>query len=943
MLTQAHITRLQSKYGIEGACCTQLSTVTAQEIADLTGINDVEGGGIKITYNPASPLSEQVVRFRLDNPLKDRTTGRSIRYLSPPAQCNALFVPEVMNLAGPTVILTEGEFKALAAYQRGLPCAAVSGIWNWRSGSDIEGLKKPDRESLIPDLERDWSGQNVVLIYDSDITQDHPAYLAFPRLAEQIYARGAETVRILSLPSIDVGEDNANGKVGLDDYLSALEKKGLDGAASVRSLMQAAPIFVPFEDGSGAFIDKRMMGAMSLEEILNVGAIKLKRAESEAVEFINDRVKGESKRRALRNDVRSRLRQILKLQCPRKTNPAPIAQSGPYAEFNEKLQGHPYIIDEGGNLLRIVGRPPRQEYAKIGNFVLAINKEIRIDNGQTETDSRFVEIRGMLAGGIPLQPIVLPVNEFSSIQALLTRYGTRLIIEPVTNAESYVRHVAQLLGKNAPRVVKHDNTGWKNVDGRWVFLNAGPAIGQDGTDIEMAEGSQRFAAYRFPVGSEDPVVAVRASLNLLNIGPLKITLPLIAVGYLAASLELFRQAGIPVGVSLFLVGDSGSYKTTLTTLFMNHFGTFTKENLPGSFLSTANSLERYAFMLKDVVMVIDDLYPTENPKDRDVMKATLIRMVREFSNRVGRGRLDATSNLKPTYPPRGIAVFTMELSVPGQSTNARGLEILCKKDAIDLEKLTEAQKDRHLLGYAMRGFIEDLAANFADVVEVYRKDFPAAREIFSGDMVHGQLPEHCAALYLAFRQFLAYAVKVQAITESESAKLLDESCEVLHKLGVHQSGEVQAESAIDTMDVILAELFAARKVYLRGKDGGAPPRAGELGWERQDENEAIIPIGAEHIGWADENYCYFLPQTLFRVLTEFKVRLRQSFPVDPKALWTRLKDAGRLEIYHSDNRTYFTKKVQCDGEVRRVLKIQRPNRVIDDEESAMPQLPQEKL
>lgn len=945
MLSEAHTSRIQAKYGVDGIRCPQISTVTAQEIADMTGRSDIEGGGLKITYNLAAPVSEQIVRFRLDNPLKDRVTGRSIRYLSPPAQRNALFVPEGMDLSGPQVILTEGEFKAIAAYQRGLPCAAMSGIWNWRGGSDIEGIKKSDRESLIPELQRDWIGQNVVLIYDSDITQDHPAYPAFPRLAEQIYARGAETVRILSLPQIDVGEDNSNGKVGLDDYLLALEKKGLDGVASVHSLMQAAPIFVPFEDGADAFIDKRMIGDLSLEDTLNIGAIKLKRAESEAVEFINDRVKGESKRRALRNDVRSRLRQILKLQCPRKTHQVPIAQSGAYAEFNEKLQGHPYVLDEDGNLLRIVGRPPRQEYVKIANFALAIGKEIFVDNGRAEDAARFVEIKGLLAGGVDLPSVVVPVTEFSSVQTLLKNYGTRLILEPVPNAEGLVGHVAQLLGKNAPRVVKHDNTGWKKVDDRWIFLNAGPALGQKGSDIQMTEGSQRFAAYRFPEGETDRVAAVRASLNLLNIGPLTITLPLLAVCFLAVSLELFRQAGISVGFCLFLVGDSGSFKTTLATLMLNHFGVFTKENLPGSFVATANSLERLAFSLKDVVMVIDDLYPTENIKEHEAMKGTLIRLVREFSNRVGRSRCNPDGSLRATYPPRGIGVFTMELSVPGQSTNARGLEILCRKEAIDVEKLTAAQKDRHLLGFSTRDFIEYLAENFDKVVEAYRRDFPAARELFNADMAHGQLPEHCAALYMAFRQFLEYAVKVKAITEAESTALLAESVVIFRSLGIHQSGEIQAESAIETMDAILAELFAAKRIYLRGKDGGAPPRAGEAGWAIQDDNEPVLQAGAEQIGWADEEHYYFLPQTLFRVLTDFKARLRQRFPVDLKALQTRLKDAGRLEAYNSGKRMYFTKKVCCDGQTQRVLKILRPiASTLDDETQnapAMPQLPQE--
>ena len=205
MLKEADITKLKAKYGIDGTKCTQLSSMTAEEITDLTGRKDIEGGGIGITYCPEAQLAEQIIRIRLENPLTDSKTGRQIRYLSLPGQPNALFVPVGMDFSQRQVLLTEGEFKALAAWQRGLPCVAVSGVWNWRTGSGLDGIELSDKEALIPELRREWTGHDFCLIYDSDIDQTHTAWAAFPRLAEQLYAHGADTVKVMSLPKIIVG------------------------------------------------------------------------------------------------------------------------------------------------------------------------------------------------------------------------------------------------------------------------------------------------------------------------------------------------------------------------------------------------------------------------------------------------------------------------------------------------------------------------------------------------------------------------------------------------------------------------------------------------------------------------------------------------------------------------------------------------------------------
>ena len=199
MLTEAHKTKLASVYGIDPEKTTQLISLNPSDIETRFGFQ-VEGGGIGILYNPTALLAEQTLRVRLDNPVKNPQTGKTAKYLSPSGQQNRLFVPEGVTLQESRLIITEGEFKALAAAQHGIPCVALSGIWNWKIGSQVECFKLSDRDSLLPELKRNWRGQSFILIYDSDITPKHPAWTAFPRFAEQLYALGADSVKIVTLP-----------------------------------------------------------------------------------------------------------------------------------------------------------------------------------------------------------------------------------------------------------------------------------------------------------------------------------------------------------------------------------------------------------------------------------------------------------------------------------------------------------------------------------------------------------------------------------------------------------------------------------------------------------------------------------------------------------------------------------------------------------------------
>jgi hypothetical protein len=151
---------------------------------------------------------DEFVRCKLFPPVDDGH-GHTIRYYQRAGTPPRLYIPARARAAlgdpGVTLLVTEGEKKALRADQDGLACVAVGGLWSWRVGG------RP-----IPDLDRlDWYEREVVIVPDSDVWTRLDLLKPVFALGKELEGRGAR-VGVLKLPSAPGG-----AKVGLDDYLCA--------------------------------------------------------------------------------------------------------------------------------------------------------------------------------------------------------------------------------------------------------------------------------------------------------------------------------------------------------------------------------------------------------------------------------------------------------------------------------------------------------------------------------------------------------------------------------------------------------------------------------------------------------------------------------------------------------------------------------------------------
>lgn len=512
------------------------------------------------------------------------------------------------------------------------------------------------------------------------------------------------------------------------------------------------------------------------------------------------------------------------------------------------------------------------KHSKLCNFNAWIVADVAVDDGEGIT--RKIVIGGKLASGAPLPEVTIRADDFESMQWVVGSWGARASIAPGKGAKDTLRHAIQTLSADSMQQRNsRAHTGWAIINGKRSFVHNDGAIGNDGVSVELPH---QLHGYRFPTDNAvDTVEAMRESIKTMDIANAKISAPLWASMYLAPLSEFIA----PV-FTISVEGGSGSLKSSYSAVMLNHYGAKFEENktMPADWLGTANSLEKLCHHAKDVPLVIDDLRPTSSPAEHKELMAKVNHIVRAVGNRQGRSRLDSNSDFKRNYAPRGVVIITAERKAMGKSTNSRILTLDVEPGDIDGGKLSVAQRQRHIYGYAMSGYIQWVADNW-DALAV---DLPSAvvdvRAKHSVDGQHKRLPNATAVLYVAFETAMTYATEIGAITEDEAAQRLDALQKALAGIAETQNESTEEEDPALKYITIIATLIAQEKAYLQPK--GDKTNGKNLG-----------SSFAERLGWYDSHNVYLLPGA-YNAVCKYASAEGWIFPSDEPTLRKELSRAG---------------------------------------------------
>ena len=565
---------------------------------------------------------------------------------------------------------------------------------------------------------------------------------------------------------------------------------------------------------------------------------------------------------------------------------------------------------------RLVYVRAEDEQIPLANFAAYIELEQTIDDGLMTT--RVFRLSGTQACGTPL-----PVTEITIAQTQrlwwLEQWGADAIVQPGLGQQHLITAIQSVSAPVKKKSI-YAHTGWRKLDGRWLFLHAGGAIGPDGDvdDYEVRLGGELDHYVLPPV--RDAVAAVRASLEMMDLG--RHGIEMLSAVYRAPLAEFCN-----ILCSVYLHGTTGLFKSQIEGVAQAHFGKWWSGScFPANWTSTGGALEKTCFILKDVLCVIDDFMPSPNPIDRAKYLRAAEQLLRGAGNQGGRSRLTADITLRPTYWPRGMVMASGEDVPLGHSLRARAVISQVKPGEIDAAKLTNLQRHASsgLLAEAMAAYIGWLAGQADTLADTLATELAELRAQLTG--VHARTPDNLASLLLGLHRFLTFAVSVGALTNEEAEQHRTQAMTDLSALAEVQDEQQASEDPIIRFPDLISQALMAGMVHIGPRSGEAPIENPEsYGWQlcrkSGEDSMAWSPRG-DRIGWMDEDDLWLLPAVAFKVVDNLERSQGRALGKSLHTLAGALADAGIIERASISR---VAKSLRVAGENKTVWKVKKPD------------------
>jgi hypothetical protein len=565
-------------------------------------------------------------------------------------------------------------------------------------------------------------------------------------------------------------------------------------------------------------------------------------------------------------------------------------------------------VETGGQLFRVKTLPNGQEILMpLTNFSARIIADVERDDGAERTRSFEVEVRR----GERAAAISVPFAQFATMRWPIEALGCDAVVHAGAGAADHVRCAVQLLSHNVRRRTVFAHTGWRRIDNQWVYLHGGGAIGADGAveGVEV-ELPPEIAPLKLELPN-DPPAALRASLRLLDLGPDRITVPLLGA--------VVRAVLGGADFTLFLFGRTGVFKTELAALAQAHFGAgFDARHLPANFTSTANSNEGLAFLAKDAILAVDEFAPPASGSERDVMHRDASRLLRSQGNAAGRARMRSDGTLRPAKPSRALLLATGEDLPRGQSARARMFVVEVTAGAIDAVKLTKCQHDAADGQYAraLACFVRWLAPRLDDVRAEFEKLRREARAAVTH--AHARTSDIRAQLVAAYSIFVAFLADCGF--ESEASALPVRVGAALREAAEAQMGFETAIEPTSAFSQLLGSAIAAGAAHVADSGGYAPEGfESACGWRRSAlGHDSWLPQGIR-VGWLTPEGLYLDRNAAYRAAREMATD-GTGVEVSCQTLGSRLKECGLLLTTDTKRETNSIRR-KLDGAERAVWHV----------------------
>ena len=532
---------------------------------------------------------------------------------------------------------------------------------------------------------------------------------------------------------------------------------------------------------------------------------------------------------------------------------------------------------------------------QLSTFAAIPRKAIARDDGQTV--STGFEVEGWDRHGKGLGTAWVSSREFGAMTWPVENWGFAANIMPGNTNKDKLRFVIAEVGSlSAVKSTLYTHTGWRRIGGELMYLHGGGAIGGENVSVAL-EG--KLGAYTMTPADVEVSEAAKASLGFMDVMRQEVATVLLGVTYLAPLHSFMQSKGIAPRFVVYLSGKTQSRKTTAALLALSHFGNFNgQDKIPASFADTSNSVQRSAFLLKDMPLLVDDYHPTSSPQARRKMEEAAQSLARSFGNGGSRGRLNADMTQRAGLPPRSVAIFTGE-DVPDikESGLARYFIVSMGAQSVpptdELTRLQEMAAEGYLQR-AMQGYIEWLKARADELPEKLYKAFTEWRSMVSKMLGAGgsRAAEAVTQLTIGIRMMYHYMSEIGVVSKEEANRKTGAALDILVDVARRQAGELESQKPVNLFRQILAELLASGRFQCL-----------EMG----------DPKGSINVlGYVDDTYYYLYPEITYQAVSKFCSDQGTSFPVGFMQLKKQMVEMGIItEDMTSKAKKLKGKTIRC--------------------------------
>ena len=540
------------------------------------------------------------------------------------------------------------------------------------------------------------------------------------------------------------------------------------------------------------------------------------------------------------------------------------ASGGDGEDRFERYMGLYEYCVEGGRLCRIQGHGKSAWAKPLCDFVPELVETITRDDGMVQDTEWIIAARDRLGRRLPDAQV--KNDEFLGMKWPAKVWKSFGNIYPGGLTAGYVKDAILRGGQGrAKDRTVYGYTGWRRDGERVMFLYNGGAIGADGVSVELIAASPHYNL-RLPEvkdRSENDIerMGAQAIAALAQHFPARIIMPLLAQAFLAPLYSAMEALGRTPGYVVFLVGRTGSFKSTLQGYVQSMFGDFHAKQMPANFRSTSNWTADAPYYCKDMLFTCDDFYQTKTKRESDELARVANSLISAASDRAARNRQSTDKGVIKGRPVRSTVTMTGEVLPEineGRTLRLMVVHVDPGEIAATPEELEPYAKLQRGGAYraGMRGYIKWLMGRYDTLVgemDERLADGMRRAAALNIDARYARLRENAGFLLAGVQAMLDWLLSAGAIDDEAAQELANAAAE-----GIGENLTRQVEDIADMtpaqvyMNIVrsLITTQAAATINLNDTDN-----APQVDGRRDYANRPIV-------GWFDATFYYFDPEAL---------------------------------------------------------------------------------